>query len=121
MTRIRSTVLLAAVLVLAACGSDASAGAPDGDELRIVSGEMFFEPTQLTAQTGTVEITLVNEGATRHDLVIEELGDLEVVPLVDAGDTVSGSVALEAGTYTFYCSVPGHRGAGMEGTLTSSG
>jgi plastocyanin len=83
-----------------------------------VAGDMFYEPTQLSAPAGTVEITLVNEGAAQHDLVIEELGDLELIPLVDPGDTVTGSVDLEPGTYTFYCSVPGHRAAGMEGTLT---
>lgn len=119
MRRIRSAVLMAtALLVLTACGNDAPAAAPDGDGLTVVAGDMFYEPTQLSAPAGTVEITLVNEGAAQHDLVIEELGDLEVIPLVDPGDTVTGSVELEPGTYTFYCSVPGHRAAGMEGTLT---
>ena len=34
------------------------------------------------------------------------------------GDTDDGTIELEAGDYVFYCDVPGHRAAGMEGTLT---
>ncbi len=33
-------------------------------------------------------------------------------------DTTTATVELEAGDYTFYCSVPGHQDGGMEGDLT---
>jgi plastocyanin len=72
--------------------------------------------SSITVIVGTVEFTMTNEGAAEHDLVIEELGDLEVIGLIGGGETGSGSVALDAGTCC--CSGPGHREAGMEGTLT---
>jgi uncharacterized cupredoxin-like copper-binding protein len=73
----------------------------------------FVEDTQ-QAPAGEAVFTLVNEGAIFHDLTIDELGiHIEANP----GETVTETVQLEAGTYDYYCSVPGHRAAGMEGTL----
>lgn len=119
-------VLLAAgalAVGLAACG-----GGGDGDGLAdeptvepdvTVSGtdELKFEPTELTADAGTVAVELQAGETVDHDFVIEELDDTRVV-MVQPGQSVVGTVDLEPGTYTFYCSVPGHRTAGMEGTLT---
>ena len=113
--------LLAATLVLAGCGGDDDGGddavAPDGVIL-IEAGDLYFDPEQVSAEAGTVEFSLVNVGAVEHDLVIEEAGDTEVA-FADPGETVTGSIDLEAGTYTYYCSIPGHR-ASMEGTLEVS-
>jgi plastocyanin len=119
--------LLAATLVLAACGGNgddgaAGDGATDdgatGGVITIEAGDLYFEPEEVSAQAGTVEFELVNVGAVEHDLVIEEAGDTEVV-LAEPGETATGSIELEAGTYTYYCSIPGHR-ATMEGTLEVS-
>jgi plastocyanin len=114
--------LLAAALVLAACGGDdggdtATADGGDG-VVSIEAGDLYFDPEQASASAGTVEFELVNVGAVEHDLVIEEAGDTEVV-YAAAGETATGSIELEAGTYTYYCSIPGHR-ASMEGTLEVS-
>jgi plastocyanin len=114
--------LLAASLVLAACGGDdgGDAGTADGGDgpVTIEAGDLYFDPEQASASAGTVEFELVNVGAVEHDLVIEEAGDTEVV-YAAAGETATGSIELEAGTYTYYCSIPGHR-ASMEGTLEVS-
>jgi plastocyanin len=75
-------------------------------------------PTELAA--GTVSASLTNDGAIEHNVVIEELGDEKILD-APAGQTDSAEVELEAGEYTFYCDVAGHREAGMEGTLTVSG
>lgn len=89
-----------------------------GGRLEIEAGDLYFAPEELAASAGDVEMALVNVGAAEHDIVIEEAGDTRVV-LAAPGETASGSIALEAGTYTFYCSIPGHRSA-MEGTLEVS-
>ncbi len=108
-TRAAAVVALITV-ALTACGG--------GGEVVSVTGtnELRYEPDQLTAPPGQVTIELTAGDGVEHTLVIEELGDREVVT-ADAGETVTGSVELEAGTYTFYCDVSGHRSAGMEGTL----
>jgi uncharacterized cupredoxin-like copper-binding protein len=75
-------------------------------------------PTEVTA--GTVQMELDNQGTIEHDVVIEELGDQPVLAAA-GGESDSASVDLEPGTYTYYCNIPGHREAGMEGQLTASG
>lgn len=65
---------------------------------------------------GEIEMEIVNEGTIEHNVVIEELDDLVVVE-APGGGTDSGTATLEPGTYTYYCSIAGHRAAGMEGQL----
>lgn len=107
--------------VLAACGggrdnSDTSASPETGDALRVTgTDQLAFEPEQLTAEAGEITIELTAEPAIQHDFVLDD-GD-QVVASAAAGETAVGSVTLEPGNYTFYCGVPGHREAGMVGTL----
>jgi plastocyanin len=116
--------LLAATPVLAGCGGDNgddgdTAGASgDGSTVTLEAGDLYFDPEEATASAGTVEFELINVGAVEHDIVIEEADDTEVAR-ADGGETATGSIELEAGTYTYYCSIPGHRAA-MEGTLEVS-
>lgn len=110
-------ILLAATFVLAACGGDDAAAAPDGDGVTVVATEFEFEPSSVTLPADEdVELTLDNQGVVEHDIVVEELGDDEVV-YAAADETATATVNIAAGTYTIYCSIPGHRDAGMEGTL----
>jgi uncharacterized cupredoxin-like copper-binding protein len=60
-----------------------------------------------------------NPQGLTHDVAIEdssgkEVGKTELI----ANEKTSTQIHLNPGTYTFFCSVPGHREAGMEGTLT---
>lgn len=64
-----------------------------------------------------MSITIDNQGEVRHTWTIEGM-ESDVMLDANSGQTDSGTVDLEPGTYTFYCDVPGHREAGMEGTLT---
>jgi plastocyanin len=82
-------------------------------------GALAFEEDSATASAGTVTLELTNDSSLPHDVQIEspegeDLGGTEEV----TGGTAEADVELEPGEYTFYCSVPGHREGGMEGTLT---
>jgi plastocyanin len=81
--------------------------------------DLAFDQSELTAQAGTVTIDYDNPQSVSHDVAIEDSSG-EVLGATDlvSGGTASTTVELQAGTYTFYCDVPGHREAGMEGTLT---
>ncbi|MEX0651445.1 MAG: plastocyanin/azurin family copper-binding protein, partial [Actinomycetota bacterium] len=61
-------------------------------------------------------LELVNDGTVEHDITIEEANMMVV--LVAPGETGSATLNIEPGDYTFYCSISGHREAGMEGTVT---
>ena len=83
------------------------------------NGELAYTTTSATAKAGKVTIDFNNPQSLTHDVAIEdssggEVGGTELI--ADSSD--SATVDLKPGTYTFYCSVPGHREAGMEGTLT---
>ena len=82
------------------------------------SGQLAYQQKTLTAPAGTVVIEFDNPAQVPHDVKVEkdgmELGGTDVVSKATANATLQ----LEAGEYTFYCSVGSHRGAGMEGTLT---
>ena len=99
----------------ASTGTPGAAQTANGLEIDLV--DIAFTPREFTspANTPTV-ITLVNNGAAVHNLSIDELnvhsGDMQ------AGETKTITIDAPAGTYTYYCTIPGHRTAGMVGTLT---
>jgi plastocyanin len=86
------------------------------------SGQLAYTKKTLTANAGTVKIAFTNKSPLGHNLTIQKGTNGAVVgatPTFDGGTKVL-SVKLTPGTYTFFCSVPGHRAAGMVGTLTVS-
>lgn len=82
----------------------------------IVARDIFFEPNALTIAADTdATVSLPNEGVTLHNFSIDELGiDVDV----EAGGAEAVAINAPAGTYEFFCNVPGHKAAGMVGTLT---
>jgi plastocyanin len=81
-------------------------------------GQLKYDTTSLTAKAGKVSIDFTNKASLAHNLTIESGGTvINATPTFQEGSKTL-SVTLKAGTYKFYCSVPGHRAAGMEGTLT---
>lgn len=85
--------------------------------VEFTADDMVFEDLPDSVEAGVVEFVMDNQGASEHDMTIEELGDETVVELTPGGESGSGTVELEPGTYTVYCSVPGHREAGMEAEI----
>ena len=96
--------------------ADEGDGEGDGGGATFVAIDIAYESAPDTLPAGETEITLTNNGQAQHDVTFEELD--ETVAVADGGETASGTVTLEAGEVTYYCSVPGHREAGMEGTIT---
>jgi plastocyanin len=134
-------VLVLAAVALVACGSSnssssssntttsesgAAAGggekAADGESVSFEadpSGQLAYTTTSATAKAGEVTVDFNNPQALSHDVAIEGSSGKTVgkTELVAEGST-STAVNLKPGTYHYYCTVPGHREAGMEGTLT---
>ena len=84
------------------------------------SGQLKFTQTALTATAGKVVIDFTNASQVPHNVTIQKAGtdqDLGATKTITAS-TATTTVTLPAGTYTFFCSVPGHEQAGMKGTLT---
>jgi uncharacterized cupredoxin-like copper-binding protein len=83
------------------------------------SGALKFDKTQLSAKAGKVTIDLTNSSQTPHAVAVEGNGVDKDGKTVTGGST-SLTVDLKPGKYEFYCPVPGHKQAGMKGTLTVS-
>jgi uncharacterized cupredoxin-like copper-binding protein len=84
--------------------------------------ETEFKIALPAAKVGPGKITFAvkNAGKIQHDLVVSGTGVSAAAktPLIDAGASAKVTVTLAAGSYTLYCSVPGHRAAGMVTKLT---
>ena len=83
------------------------------------NGALAYTTTEATAKAGKVTIDFNNPQALTHDVAIENSSGEEVgaTELIASGED-STTVNLKPGTYHFFCTVPGHREAGMQGTLT---
>lgn len=89
------------------------------------SGQLAYTATKATAKAGTVRLEMPNMSGVSHNLAIEAgsggasgPGPVLAATGYTAKGTVSVSVTLKPGTYTYFCQVPGHRPAGMFGTIT---
>jgi FtsP/CotA-like multicopper oxidase with cupredoxin domain len=88
-------------------------GAP---ELHLVATDLKFDTKQLKVDApGSFKVHLENQGAIEHDFSLEG-----VKGKAYAGPKKTGEGTFQItkpGTYTFFCSLPGHKEAGMTGTL----
>ena len=118
-----AAAVLAAVLLVAgaACGSGDGTGAytpPTGKPVKTISvqaSSFKFVPDKIIAPPGILEFKLTSEDI-QHSFRIKNVDGFMIE--AGGGKTATGKVKLPAGTYTFYCDIPGHEAAGMKGTLT---
>jgi plastocyanin len=121
-----SFALLAAVF-FAACGGGGGGGASGGayeepkgkatETLSFQAGNFFFKPDQVTAKPGIAEIKLTADNGI-HDFRFDGAYPGFLLEAYGGGAGESRKIDLKPGKYTFYCDLPGHRAAGMVGTLT---
>jgi plastocyanin len=125
-------ILAASVLALSACGGGSSSssttpaatggggGGGGGSTVNISadpSGALKYEQTDVSATAGSITIDFTNMSSLPHDVTVEGNGASGGTDVITNSST-STTIDLDPGTYTFFCSVDGHRAAGMEGTLT---
>jgi plastocyanin len=143
---ISALALAAALLALAGCGSSSSssssastaAEAPTTSSATTTStpaaagggssklsleanpeGQLAYNTKSLSAKSGTISIDFTNKSSLPHNVTIESASGEKVAETPTfAGGSKTLTASLKPGTYKFFCSVPGHRQAGMEGTLT---
>jgi len=86
-------------------------------EIAVTGAEFSFEPSQISVKAGDkVKIIFKNQGSTPHNLVIEDLGVR--TKTIGKGQTDAIEFTASApGNYSFDCSLPGHKEAGMKGVL----
>jgi uncharacterized cupredoxin-like copper-binding protein len=123
----------AAALIAAGCGGDDDdSGEPAGgsqtpssgggaSKLALSadpSGKLAFDKKPLQGEAGRVTIVMRNPAPLSHNVALEGPGLDEEGEIVGQGGTSTVSATLKPGSYTFYCSVPGHREGGMVGKLT---
>ena len=101
---------------------DSGSGGASGSQIALSAdpnGALAYDTDSLTGADTNVQIAFTNDSGTPHDVRVED-GDANNLGGTDifAGSTETADLELDAGEYTFFCSVPGHRAAGMEGTLT---
>ncbi len=83
------------------------------------NGQLAYTTTEASAKAGKVTVDFKNPQGLVHDVAIEnESGETVGKTEEIAESSTSTTVNLKPGTYHYYCTIPGHREAGMEGTLT---
>jgi uncharacterized cupredoxin-like copper-binding protein len=115
-TLLTLVAVLATAMLLAACGNGV---AETTTNIQVTGTDnLRFDPDSFSVPAGQqVTVELTAEASVEHDFVIEETGD-ELVVHADPGETATGTFTIdEPGSYTVYCSVPGHREAGMVADL----
>ena len=104
--------------------SDARSGDDSGGSSKVSleanpEGQLEYNTKSLSAKAGKVSVDFTNSSSLPHNVTIESSSGEKVgATPTFSGGSKSLSVNLKPGTYKFFCSVPGHRQAGMEGTLT---
>ena len=138
----KATFLLGPLVFLAACsggGESAARDEPAARSVPVTMQDIAFEPGAITLQRGErVQLQVENRGSLQHDFTVDDMpvDDVDVSGGSDSeehsehegpalhvalGAGATGTIdfkASDSGEYEFYCTVEGHRAAGMAGVIT---
>ncbi len=102
--------------------ADTGSGSGGGGTVTVAAaedGSFAYDETSLTASAGSNTFEFTNPASLGHDFCLEQDGsEVGCTDVISGGDTSELEAEVEAGEYTYYCSVAGHREGGMEGPLT---
>ena len=126
MTRVAAigSLLLVSLMSVACTGGGGGGAKPAGGGAQNVDVQgadtLKFTPEAVTVKSGSpVHVTLRSTGSLVHDWVVDSLDGKKVSVEANGGQSASADFTpSRAGSYEFYCSQPGHKDAGMKGTLT---
>jgi len=122
-----------AAMTLALCAALAVAGvltatgsARSGSKLGLraaAGGDLKFNKKKLKAKAGRVRIVMTNPSTSgnKHGIEVSGHGTEKKGKVVGPGRKSRVTIRLKPGRYVFFCPVPGHRAAGMKGTLVVHG
>ena len=110
---------IAPILTLVAIAGHSPVARADS-VIDVVASEFKFQPTDITAEEGVVTFIVRNAGVIEHNFVVELPSGEAVarIPNIEVGKTEQVSAALAPGSYRTVCALPGHKEAGMVGTLS---
>jgi plastocyanin len=98
-------------------GTPVAASTGGGKVIEVEAGDLYFDPAEFEASPGDT-IRLTNAGVLEHDMASEALG-VTMVSLLSGGDTGEYVIPDDAsGEVDIYCTVSGHKEAGMAGMIT---
>ena len=107
--------MLAAVEIFGREPAEKAAGAESSKTVQVSEKEFKITLPSTTLKAGSYTFDLSNDGKIPHDLTIQGPGVSKAhTPVINAGQKATLKVKLTAGTYDFYCSVPGHKQVGMD-------
>ena len=110
--------------LLASAVKQAGAGKPIAEQNGVLqidadpTGQLAYVSNKATGQPGPVTFKMQNKASVPHDLVVQGPGVQGKTPIQQGGGVGQFKATLKAGTYTYFCSVDGHRAAGMQGKIT---
>ena len=93
---------------------------PAATKVPVSETEFKITMPKTTLAAGSYSFEVANDGKIDHDLVIQGNGVDEKTPTIAPGKSATLNVDLKPGTYDVYCSIPGHKQAGMDLKLTVS-
>jgi plastocyanin len=116
----RRLVIVGTLVAVAALAAAAVTSAATSLKLSASKTALKFNKKTLRAEHGKVTITMTNPSSIKHAIAVEGRGIDKDGKTVGKGKTSRVTVTLKKGTYTFYCPVGDHEGAGMKGKLIVS-
>ncbi len=107
-----STVAAGALVLLGCAAAPAPADSPEDADIVVTAGDMYYEPERLEVEAGrALQLHLRNDGAIVHDLVFDDGWESGTVR---PGEAINVPLDPRTASSVAWCSVPGHRDAGME-------